>query len=183
MDKDKIEQAVRLFLEGIGEDINREGLADTPVRISTMCDELFAGMNSNAGEHLCRTFTCDNDDMVIEKDISFYSMCEHHLLPFYGKVYIGYIPDGKVAGLSKLVRTVEVYARRPQIQEKLTSDIADSIMEYLKPKGVIVKIEAEHMCMSMRGVSKPGTTTVTYVSRGIFENDSELRETFFELIK
>ena len=124
MDKEKIEQAVTLFLEGIGDDINREGIQETPARISAMCEEIFAGMGQNAREHLERTFTAQNNEMVIEKDITFYSLCEHHLLPFYGKVHIGYIPDGKVVGLSKLARTVEVYARRPQIQEQMTAQIA-----------------------------------------------------------
>ena len=144
MDKEKIEQAVTLFLEGIGDDINREGIQETPARISAMCEEIFAGMGQNAREHLERTFTAQNNEMVIEKDITFYSLCEHHLLPFYGKVHIGYIPDGEVVGLSKLARTVEVYARRPQIQEQMTAQIADDIMAYLKPKGVMVMIEAEH---------------------------------------
>ncbi len=169
MDKEKIEQAVRLFLEGIGDDINREGIQETPARISAMCEEIFAGMDKNAKEHLTRTFTAQNNEMVIEKDISFYSLCEHHLLPFYGKVHIGYIPDGKVVGLSKLARTVEVYARRPQIQEQMTAQIADDIMKYLKPKGVMVMIEAEHLCMTMRGIKKPGTQTMTYAVRGEME--------------
>ncbi len=183
MDKEKIEQAVRLFLEGIGEDAEREGLFETPGRIANMCEELFAGMNKDAGEHLSRTFTCENNEIVIEKDIAFYSVCEHHLLPFYGKVHIGYIPDGKVVGISKLARTVEVYARRAQIQEKLTFEIADAIMDYLKPKGVIVMIEAEHMCMSMRGIKKPGAVTVTVTCRGCFEDDSYLKDRFFDIIK
>ena len=169
MDKEKIEQAVTLFLEGIGDDINREGIQETPARISAMCEEIFAGMGQNAREYLERTFTAQNNEMVIEKDITFYSLCEHHLLPFYGKVHIGYIPDGKVVGLSKLARTVEVYARRPQIQEQMTAQIADDIMAYLKPKGVMVMIEAEHMCMTMRGIKKPGTQTVTYAVRGEME--------------
>lgn len=183
MDRDKIEEAVKLFLEGIGEDVNREGLAETPERIVKMCEEIFSGLHKDAGEYFSKTFLAVNNEIVIERDIMFYSVCEHHLLPFYGKAHIGYIPDGRVAGLSKLARTVEIYARRPQIQEQLTAQIADAVMEYLKPKGVIVMLEAEHMCMTMRGVQKPGTTTVTFLGRGIFENNAELRSTFFQLIK
>ncbi|ROR28155.1 GTP cyclohydrolase I [Mobilisporobacter senegalensis] len=183
IDEKKIEQAVRLFLEGIGEDADREGLAETPRRISTMCSELFAGLGQDAGEHLARTFQADNNEMVLERDITFYSVCEHHFLPFYGKAHIAYIPDGKVVGISKLARTVEVYARRPQIQEQMTAQIADDIMKNLKPKGVMVMIEAEHMCMTMRGVKKPGTTTVTHVCRGEFENNESLKNTFFHFIR
>lgn len=183
MDKEKIEQAVTLFLEGIGDDINREGIQETPARISAMCEEIFAGMGQNAREYLERTFTAQNNEIVIEKDITFYSLCEHHLLPFYGKVHIGYIPDGKVVGLSKLARTVEVYARRPQIQEQMTAQIADDIMAYLKPKGVMVMIEAEHMCMTMRGVQKPGSKTVTTIVRGAFAEDFSLQQTFLQMVK
>lgn len=183
MDKKKIEDAVRLFLEGIGEDVTREGLLDTPSRISAMCEELFAGIGNDASEHLSKTFHASSNEMVIEKDITFYSVCEHHFLPFYGKVHIAYIPDGKVVGLSKLARTVEVYARRAQIQEQLTGQIADDIMEHLKPKGVMVYIEAEHMCMTMRGIKKPGSKTITFVSRGVFEQEESLKQTFFQLIR
>lgn len=182
MDKDKIEQAVRLFLEGIGENPDREGLQGTPARISDMCEELFSGINQTPKEHLSKTFTAENNEMIIEKDITFYSLCEHHLLPFYGKVHIAYVPDGKVVGISKLARTVEVFARRAQIQEQLTVQIADSIMEYLKPKGVAVIVEAEHMCMTMRGIKKPGTHTVSCVSRGCFKEDYRLEDTFMRLI-
>ena len=174
MDKDKIKKAVSLFLEGIGEDPEREGLLETPDRIAKMCEELFGGYEADAAGHLEKTFTSTQKGLVLEKDITFYSVCEHHLLPFYGKVHIGYIPDGKVVGLSKLARTVEVFARRAQIQEQLTAQTADSLMEHLKPKGVMVVIEAEHMCMTMRGVRKPGTKTLTYVCRGVFENNDEL---------
>lgn len=183
MDQKKIEEAVKLFLEGIGEDVNREGLLDTPKRIAAMCEEIFGGLQTDAGEHLQKTFKANNNEMVIEKDIPFYSVCEHHLLPFYGKAHIAYIPDGKVLGLSKLARTVENYGKRPQIQEQMTSQIADDIMKYLKPKGVMVLLTAEHMCMTMRGVRKPGTLTTTFVTRGEFENNKDLRATFFELIK
>lgn len=181
MDKKKIEQAVRLFLEGIGEDSDREGLRDTPERISAMCEELFCGIGRDAQEHLMKTFTAKNNELVLERDISFYSVCEHHFLPFYGRVHIGYIPDGRVVGLSKLARTVEVYARRPQIQEQMTAQIAEDIMRCLAPKGVMVMVEAEHMCMTMRGIKKPGTQTVTYAVRGQMQ-DSQMQERFFQLL-
>ena len=127
-----------------------------------------------AGQYLHTTFEAKNNELILEKDIDLYSVCEHHLLPFYGKAHIAYIPDGRVAGLSKLARTIEVFAKRPQIQEQLTAQTADALMEHLKPKGVMVVIEAEHMCMTMRGVRKPGTKTLTYVCRGVFENNNEL---------
>ena len=174
MDKEKIEQAVRLFLEGIGEDPNREGLLGTPDRVARMCSEIYGGLGQDAGQYLHTTFEAKNNELILEKDIDLYSVCEHHLLPFYGKAHIAYIPDGRVAGLSKLARTIEVFAKRPQIQEQLTAQIADALMEYLKPQGAMVMIEAEHMCMTMRGVRKPGTKTLTYVCRGVFENNDEL---------
>ena len=181
-DQEKIRQAVRLFLEGIGEDPDREGLKDTPDRIARMCSELYGGMDEDAGVHLARTFSADNSEMVLEKDITFYSMCEHHALPFYGKAHIAYIPDGKVVGLSKLARTVEVFARRLQIQEQLTGQIADALMEYMKPRGTIVMLEAEHMCMTMRGIKKPGSQTVTLAKRGVFKTDPALEERFFRMM-
>ncbi len=183
MDREKIKQAVTLFLEGIGEDGNREGLIDTPERIAGMCEEIFGGIGTDATCHLSKTFSSELTNMVVEKDISFYSVCEHHLLPFFGKVHIGYIPDGKVVGLSKIARTVEVFAKRPQIQEQLTEQIAEAIQTVLKPKGVMVKIEAEHLCMSMRGVKKPGTITSSYTAKGIFETSQELRQMFMEMIR
>ncbi len=182
MDHDKIEQAVKLFLEGIGEDTEREGLKDTPKRIAQMCEELFGGYRMDAAGHLSRVFHSDSGDMVVEKDITFYSVCEHHLLPFFGKVHIGYIPDGRVVGLSKLARTVEVYARRAQIQEQLTSQIADALMNNLSPRGVMVLVEAEHMCMSMRGIKKPGSKTAVYAVRGVFEQDTALQQMFMGLL-
>ena len=181
-DQEKSRQAVRLFLEGIGEDPEREGLKDTPDRIARMCSELYGGMDEDAGVHLARTFSADNSEMVLEKDITFYSMCEHHALPFYGKAHIAYIPDGKVVGLSKLARTVEVFARRLQIQEQLTGQIADALMEYMKPRGTIVMLEAEHMCMTMRGIKKPGSQTVTLAKRGVFKTDPALEERFFRMM-
>ena len=182
-DKNKIEQGIKLLLEGIGEDPSREGLVDTPNRVARMYEELCAGMDKDPMEHLSKTFTCDNENVVIEKDITFYSTCEHHFMPFYGKAHIAYIPDGKVVGLSKLARTVEVYAKRPQIQEQLTAQIADALMEYLKPQGAMVMLEAEHMCMTMRGVKKPGSRTVTFVTRGVFDRDERLQRQFFELVR
>lgn len=181
MDKDKIKQGVQLIIEGIGEDASREGLVETPDRIARMYEGIFAGLNENASVHLSKTFSTQNTDMIIEKDITFYSMCEHHFLPFYGKAHIAYIPNGRVAGLSKLARTVEVYARRPQLQERMTVQIADAIMENLDAKGAMVIIEAEHMCMTMRGIKKPGSRTVTISSKGIFTEDAELRNTFLTM--
>ena len=183
MDSEKIKEGVRLILEGIGEDVDREGLLETPDRIARMCGEVFSGLDADPSEHLEKKFTATGNDMVLEKDITFYSVCEHHLLPFYGKAHVAYIPDGKVAGLSKLARTVEVFARRPHIQENMTAQIADAIERYLSPKGVMVFIEAEHMCMSMRGVQKPGTKTVTTVVRGAFADDYMLQQTFLQMIK
>jgi GTP cyclohydrolase I len=183
VNRKKIEEGVRLLLEGIGEDVTREGIADTPDRIARMYEEIFGGMEENAAEHLTKTFTAENNEMVIEKDIVFYSTCEHHMMPFYGKAHVAYIPDGKVIGISKLARTVEVYAKRLQIQEQMTAQVADAIMEYLNPQGVMVMIEAEHMCMTMRGVKKPGSKTVTFVTRGAFEENERLQNIFFQMIK
>lgn len=183
LDANKIEEGVRLILEGIGEDINREGLKDTPSRVARMYAETMSGYNEDATEHLSRVFSCDGRDMVIEKDITFFSTCEHHIMPFFGKVSIAYIPDGKVVGISKLARCVEVYARRLQIQEQLTCQIADAISRELSAKGVAVLIEAEHLCMTMRGVKKPGTKTVTMAYRGAFEEDSALKENFLLLAR
>ena len=183
MDKSKIEQGVRLILEGIGEDPDREGLLGTPDRIARMYEEIFSGMGQDAKEPLSKTFTAVNNEMIIEKDIVFYSTCEHHFMPFYGKAHVAYIPNGKVVGLSKLARTVEVYAKRPQLQEQLTAQVADALMEYLKPLGAMVMIEAEHTCMTMRGVKKPGSKTVTFVCRGAFEENERLQNQFFTLVK
>lgn len=183
IDQEKVKQAVKLLLEGIGEDINREGLADTPDRIARMYEEIYGGMDEDAAEHLKKTFHVDNNEMVIEKDITFYSTCEHHLLPFYGKAHIAYIPDGKVVGLSKLARTVEVFAKRLQLQEQLTGQIAEALMENLHPKGVLVMVEAEHMCMTMRGIKKPGSQTVTIVKRGEFLDNPELTNQFFQMLR
>lgn len=182
IDKEKVVQGVKLILEAIGEDPEREGLIETPDRIARMYEEIFSGIGQTAQEHLQKTFKVNNNDLVLEKDITFYSMCEHHLVPFYGKAHIAYIPNGRVAGLSKLARTVETYAKKPQLQEQLTSEIADAIMEYLGAEGVMVIIEAEHMCMTMRGVKKPGTKTVTTTYRGIFKENYELRKEVLALM-
>ena len=173
MDQEKIKQAVSLFLEGIGEDPEREGLADTPDRVARMCEEIFGGLDATPEEILSKQFSVEDSELVLVKDITFYSVCEHHLLPFFGKVHVAYIPDGKVVGLSKLARTIEVYARRPQIQEKLTGQIADALMTYLNPQGVMVMIEAEHTCMTMRGIKKPGSMTVTTACRGCLKDESK----------
>lgn len=183
MDQKKIEEGVRLILEGIGEEPEREGLLETPQRVARMCEEIYGGMTQDAREHLEKQFHVENNNMVVEKDIPFYSTCEHHLLPFYGKAHVAYIPNGTVAGLSKLARTVEVFARRPQLQEQMTAQIADAMERYLHPKGVMVLIEAEHMCMTMRGVQKPGTKTVTTMVRGAFERDYSLQQTFLQMVK
>ncbi len=183
MDSNKIKEAVKLFLEGIGEDPQREGLLETPDRVARMCEEIYGGLDSDASEHLSKQFSVSNNEIVLEKDITFYSTCEHHLLPFYGKAHIAYIPDGKVVGLSKLARTVEVYARRPQIQEQLTVQIADALEKNISPQGVMVMIEAEHMCMTMRGIKKPGSKTVTYALRGCFRDDIVKQKMFMEMLR
>lgn len=183
VDHKKIEKAVRLLLEGIGEDVTREGLADTPDRIARMYEEIYKGMAEDPAEHLSRTFAVESNEIVLEKDITFYSTCEHHLMPFYGKAHIAYLPDGRVVGLSKLARTVEVYARRLQIQEQMGAQIADALMEELGAKGAMVMIEAEHMCMTMRGIKKPGSKTVTIVTRGIFAEDEKLQNSFYHMLQ
>ena len=178
MDKDKIKEGVKLILEGIGEDIHREGLLETPDRIARMYEELAAGYTDDAAE-----FHVDNNDMVMEKDIHFYSFCEHHMLPFYGTAAVAYIPNGEVVGLSKIARTLEVFAKRFQLQERLNAQVADVFMEELKPQGVMVLIEAEHMCMTMRGIKKPGTKTVTVVTRGVFSQDEKLQNQFYRMLE
>ena len=183
MDKEKIKEGVRLILDGIGEDIQREGLLETPDRIARMYEELAAGYTDSAAKHLQKRFHVDNNDMVLEKDIHFYSFCEHHMLPFYGNAAIAYIPNGEVVGLSKIARTVEVFAKCFQLQERLTAQIADVFMEELKPHGVMVLIEAEHMCMTMRGIKKPGTKTVTVVTRGVFDQDEKLQNQFYRMLE
>ncbi len=193
MDTEKIKEGVRLILEGVGEDTAREGLIETPDRIARMYEEIFSGIDKDridvndpdsiVRDILSKTFEAKEGQFILEKDITFYSMCEHHLLPFYGKAHIAYISSGRVAGLSKLARTVEEYAKRPQLQERLTAQIADAIMEYLHAEGVMVVIEAEHMCMTMRGVKKPGSSTMTYICRGSFEDNDAAMMRVLELLK
>ncbi|MCM1327112.1 MAG: GTP cyclohydrolase I FolE [Bacteroidales bacterium] len=183
VDHEKIKEGVRLLLEGIGEDINREGLKETPDRIARMYEEIYGGMEEDAAEHLSKVFSVRHNEMVLEKDIVFYSTCEHHLMPFYGKAHVAYIPNGKVVGLSKIARTVETYAKRLQIQEQMTGQIADAIMEHLAPQGVMVILEAEHMCMTMRGIKKPGSKTVSVAVRGAFQEDAKLQEQFYKMLK
>lgn len=184
MDKEKIEGAVRDILEAIGENPDREGLKDTPKRIAKMYEEIFQGLKDDPREHLEVYFEDENhEELVLVKDITFYSVCEHHLVPFWGKVHVGYIPKkGKLTGLSKLARVVDTIAKRPQLQERLTSTIADIIDEMLQPYGVIVVVEAEHMCMTMRGVKKPGAKTVTSAVRGVFKESGKARAEAMSLI-
>ncbi|MCG3083441.1 GTP cyclohydrolase I FolE [Anoxybacillus sp. LAT_35] len=184
MNVQQIEQAVRLILEAIGEDPNREGLLDTPKRVAKMYAEVFSGLTEDPKVHLQTVFSEDHEELVLVKDIPFYSMCEHHLVPFFGVAHVAYIPrGGKVTGLSKLARTVETVARRPQLQERITATVADAIMETLEPHGVMVVVEAEHMCMTMRGVKKPGAKTVTTAVRGTFATDDKARAEILALIK
>lgn len=183
VDRDKVEQAVKLLLEGIGEDPEREGLVETPERVARMYEEIYGGMDETPDTYLKKTFRAEGNDLIVEKDITFYSVCEHHLLPFYGKVHVAYVPNRQVAGLSKLARTVEVFSRRLQLQEQLTAQIADALMEYLAPQGVLVMIEAEHMCMTMRGIRKPGSQTVTLVKRGCFCQRDDLVNLFFNMTR
>jgi GTP cyclohydrolase I len=183
VDKVKIEKAFRLILEAIGEDPEREGLLATPNRVARMYEEIFSGLNDEPRDFLDVSFTEYHDELVLVKDIPIYSMCEHHFLPFYGLAHVAYIPrGGKVVGISKLARVIESYARRPQLQERLTSQAADCIFETLNPMGVAVVIQAEHMCMTMRGVKKPGSLTVTSAVRGIFETRPQTRAELFSLI-
>ena len=184
VDYKKMEQAVTMILEAIGEDPNREGLVDTPKRVAKMYAEIFDGLNKDPREYFETVFHENHDEVVLVKDIPFHSMCEHHLVPFYGHAHIAYIPqNGVVAGLSKLARAVETTARRPQLQERITSTVAETMMEMLNPAGVYVLIEAEHMCMTMRGIRKPGAKTVTTVARGIYEHDDIKRAEILSLIK
>ncbi len=177
MDREKIEAGVRLILEGMGEDPTREGLRETPARVARACEEVCGGLGRDAAEPLAVTFDADCHDLVCERDIAFHSLCEHHLLPFFGHAHVAYLPgeDGRVCGLSKLARVVEIAARRPQLQERLTAQVADAIERALAPAGVLVVLEAEHLCMTMRGVRKPGATTVTSVARGALRDDPALR--------
>ncbi|ACV23496.1 GTP cyclohydrolase 1 [Slackia heliotrinireducens] len=177
LDQPRAEAAIREFLYAIGEDPDREGLLETPSRVARACAEIFAGLQENPADHLKKQFhEADHEEMVIVKDIPFNSMCEHHLLPFSGRAHVAYIPrKGRITGLSKIARCVEGFARRPQVQERLASQVADALMEALDPLGAIVVIEAEHMCMTARGIRKPGSLTVTSAVRGVFKEDQKTR--------
>jgi GTP cyclohydrolase I len=185
VDQERIARAVREILLAVGEDPERDGLVDTPARVARMYSEIFAGLREDPARHLEVTFEADHDEMVMVRDIPMYSCCEHHLLPWVGKAHVAYIPNdnGRVTGLSKLARLVDGYAKRPQVQERLTSQVADELDRVLEPKGVMVVIEAEHLCMSMRGVRKPGSTTVTSAVRGLFRRNPSTREEAMRFIK
>ncbi len=183
IDQVRIEAAVASIIEAIGEDPQREGLRDTPRRIAEMYAELFSGLGHDPREELRVGFELGHQEMVIARDIPFYSMCEHHLLPFYGVAHIGYIPTGRVVGISKLARVVEILARRPQLQERLTTQIADAIVEVLEPQGVAVILQAEHLCMIMRGIKKPGSNIITSAMRGLFRRSAATRAEFLSLIE
>ncbi len=182
IDHARIERAVREILIAVGEDPDREGLQETPGRVARMYEEVFSGLKENPAYHLRKTFTQKYDEMVIVKDITFQSMCEHHLLPFIGVAHVAYLPNGKIVGLSKLARVIEVVSRRPQVQERITETVADLIEQELQPKGVAVVIEAEHFCMCMRGVRKPGSRTVTSAMRGGFKANHSTRMELMSLI-
>lgn len=182
VDKKRIEKAVREILAAVGEDPDREGLLETPARVSRMYEELFSGLHLDPARHLKKVFTETYDELVLVRDISFNSMCEHHLLPFLGVAHIGYIPRGHVVGLSKLARIVDEVSRKPQVQERMTETIANLLDEELEPKGVIVVLEAEHSCMSIRGIRKPGSVTVTSAVRGLFRKNESSRAEAMALI-
>lgn len=185
LDQARAEAAVRELLSAIGEDPNREGLLETPARVARACAEIFSGLQEDPAEHLLKQFhEADHEEMVIIRDIPFTSMCEHHLLPFVGKAHVAYIPrKGRITGLSKIARCVEGYARRPQVQERMTSQIADAIMRALEPLGTLVVVEAEHSCMTARGIKKPGSLTVTSAVRGSFKEDEKTRSEALSLFK
>jgi GTP cyclohydrolase I len=183
LDRRRVEAAVVELLAAIGEDPSREGLQETPRRIAEMYEEVFGGMFTDPAEHLKVVFQVAHDEMVILRNIPFYSMCEHHFLPFHGEAHVGYIPDGRIVGISKLARVVEGFARRPQVQEQLTSQIAEAIMDTLQPDGVAVVIEAEHLCVTMRGAKKPGSRLVTSAMRGNFKQSAVTRAEFLSLVQ
>ena len=183
VDQERVARAVREILEAIGEDPGREGLRETPRRIAEMYEELFAGLHQDPREVLTTGFQESHREMVILKNIPFYSLCEHHFLPFHGRAHVGYVPEGRIVGASKIARAVDILARRPQLQERLPGQIADAIMEGLSPDGVAVVIEAEHLCMTMRGVQKPGTTLVTSAIRGGFRRRAVTRAEFLALVR
>ena len=184
-DRSKIEQGVRLILEGIGDDSSRDGVVETPRRVADMYEEIFAGVGAEPSDVVTVVKGAAHDEMIMVKDIPITSFCEHHLVPFSGKAHVAYLPneDGRITGLSKIARLVDVLAKRPQVQERLTAEIADTLQEQLEPKGVFVVIEAEHLCMTMRGVKKPGSITVTSALRGRFKSDARTRSEAFSLIR
>ncbi len=184
MDKKKIEKAIKMILEAVGENPKRKDLVDTPRRVAEMYEEILSGIKKDPQKELEVIFEKEHDEIILLKNIPLYSICEHHLVPFLGKAHVAYIPDGnRVTGLSKLARVVDVFARRLQVQERLTTDIADVMMRKLKPKGVMVVVEAEHLCMSMRGVNKPGIQTITSAVRGIFQKNEKTRAEALSLIR
>jgi GTP cyclohydrolase I len=184
VDRERIERAVREILSAIGEDPDRDGLQRTPARVADMYAEICSGLAEEPASHLVVTFEADHDEMVLVRDIALYSICEHHLIPFHGRAHVAYIPgdDGRITGLSKLARLVDGFAKRPQVQERLTTQIADAIVDALAPRGAFVMIEAEHLCMSMRGVRKPGTLTVTSAVRGLFKESAATRAEVMALL-
>jgi len=184
VDQERIERAVREILLAVGEDPDRDGLVDTPARVARMYAEQFAGLRQEPEDVLTTVFDAEHDEIVLVRDIDMYSMCEHHLVPFFGKAHIGYIPNGKgeITGLSKLARLVDVYARRPQVQERMTCQIADALMRILEPRGVIVVLECEHLCMSMRGVRQPGVRTITSRFTGAMESEASYRDRFLQMV-
>lgn len=183
MNEERVLQALQVILEEIGEDATREGLKDTPKRVLNLYKEIYSGIGKDPKEELNAVFEEDHEEMVIVKDIPFYSTCEHHLVPFFGKVHIGYLPDGKIVGLSKLARLVENVSRRVQVQERMTNMIAQAIEEKLAPRGVIVIINAEHLCISMRGIKKAGSQTSTIKTTGLFKTDQNLKNDFLQMLK
>jgi GTP cyclohydrolase I len=183
MDHQKLVKAARMILEAIGEDPSREGLLETPERIARMYEEVFEGLGKNPDPEVKTVFTEDYDEIVLVKDIPFCSMCEHHLLPFFGKAHTGYLPSGKVLGISKLARAVDAFARRPQIQERLTNQVADLIQRAAEPRGVVVVVEATHTCMTIRGVKKPGAMVITSAVRGVFRTNLATRTEVMNLIR
>ena len=183
VDQAGVRDAVRRIIEAIGEDPSREGLLDTPRRIAEMYEELFTGLHEDPREVLSTSFQESHREMIILKNIPFYSLCEHHFLPFHGQAHVGYVPQGRIVGASKIARVVDILARRPQLQERLTGQVADAITEALSPDGVAVVIEAEHLCMTMRGVQKPGTTLITSAIRGAFRRRAVTRSEFLALVR
>jgi GTP cyclohydrolase IA len=184
-DRDKIERAVRLILEGIGDDPDRPGIAETPRRVADMYEEIFAGMGKDPAELLTVVAGAGHDEMIMVRDIPLYGMCEHHVVPFVGKAHVAYVPnrDGRITGLSKIARLVDLLSKRLQVQERLTTEIADALDEAIQPRGVFVMIEAEHLCMTMRGVKKPGSITTTSAVRGVFRTDARTRSEALELLR